>query len=161
MTLEALAARTHHAVFRGYDIFKEYDNAKACCTNLLYFYSTHSSKKLVMVDLIQNAHTLFEEFPPLSSTVPLRHVPETMSPDTHLSLLFLSRDLAPQEASTRPAPALHSVAEWRSHQSRRPPHPDAATMPPSPPRSVLSSSMSDFPFSSATSLQTRMGGFSS
>ena len=52
-----------------------------------------------------------------------------------------------------------SVAEWQLHQSRLPPHPAALTMPQSPPESVLSS-MSDFPLSSATSLQTRMGRFS-
>ena len=52
-----------------------------------------------------------------------------------------------------------SVTEWRLHQSRLPPHPAALTMPQSPPESVLSS-MSDFPLSSATSLQTGMGRFS-
>ena len=57
-------------------------------------------------------------------------------------------------------PAPTSVAEWRLHQSRLSPHPEALTMPQSPPESVLSS-MSDFPLSSATSLQTGMGRFSS
>ena len=52
-----------------------------------------------------------------------------------------------------------SVAEWRLHQSRLPPDPDMLRIPQSPPESVLSS-MSDFPLSSATSLQTRMWGFS-
>jgi hypothetical protein len=113
-----------------------------------------------MEDLIQNVHTLFEERPPPSSTVPSPHVPdwETMSPDTHGSL-FLSSDLPPQEVSAPLAPTLRPVAEWRSDQSRRPPDLDAPTMPPSPPESVLSS-LPDFPLSSATSLQTRMGGFS-
>ena len=55
---------------------------------------------------------------------------------------------------------LSSVTEWRLHQSRLPQHPAALTRPQSPPESVLSS-MSDFPLSSATSLQTGMGGFSS
>jgi hypothetical protein len=50
-----------------------------------------------------------------------------------------------------------SVAEWRLRQSRLPP--DALTIPQSPPESVLSS-LSDFPLSSATSLQSRMGRFS-
>ena len=124
-----------------------------------------------MEDLIQNVHTLFEERPPPSSTVSsLQDVPETMSPDTHGSLL-LSPDYphhagipavaysTPQEVSAPTTPSGRPVAEWRLHQSRRPPHPDAPTIPPSPPESVLSS-MSDFPLSSATSLQTRMGGFS-
>jgi hypothetical protein len=54
---------------------------------------------------------------------------------------------------------LTSVAEWRLRQSQLPPQPDALTIPQSPPESVLSS-MSDFPLSSATSLQTRMEPFS-
>jgi hypothetical protein len=50
-----------------------------------------------------------------------------------------------------------SVAEWRLSQSRLPPHhPEAVTIPQSPPESVLSST-SDFARSSVTSLQTRMG----
>jgi hypothetical protein len=56
-----------------------------------------------------------------------------------------------------------SVAEWRLRvpQSRLvPPHPEAMTIPQSPSESVLSST-SSFPLSSATSLQTRMGPFSS
>ncbi len=60
-----------------------------------------------------------------------------------------------------------SVAEWRLRQSRLSPHPEAVTIPQSPPESVLSTT-SDFPLSSATSLrtgiatslQTGMGTFS-
>ncbi len=52
-----------------------------------------------------------------------------------------------------------SVAEWRLHQSRLPPQPEAVTIPQSPPESALSST-SDFPLSSATSLQTGIGRFS-
>ncbi|KAI9453219.1 hypothetical protein BJY52DRAFT_1189777 [Lactarius psammicola] len=52
-----------------------------------------------------------------------------------------------------------SVAEWRLHQSRLSPHPEAVMIPQSPPESVLSGT-SDFPLSSATSLQTGMGRFS-
>ena len=58
-----------------------------------------------------------------------------------------------------PLHALTSVFEWRLNQSRSPPDPDMLRIPQSPPESVLSS-MSDFPLSSATSLQTRMWGFS-
>ncbi|KAF8256586.1 hypothetical protein EI94DRAFT_316051 [Lactarius quietus] len=53
-----------------------------------------------------------------------------------------------------------AVAEWRLRQSRLPPQAEAVETPQSPPVSVLSSS-SDFPLSSATSLQTRMGLFPS
>ncbi|KAI9456970.1 Rho GTPase activation protein [Lactarius psammicola] len=48
---------------------------------------------------------------------------------------------------------LTSVARWRLHQSRLPPHSEAVTTPQSPPESVLSI-MSDFPLSSATSSHT-------
>ena len=44
-----------------------------------------------------------------------------------------------------------SVTEWRLHQSQLPPQPDAATIPQSPPESVLSS-MSDLPLSSVMGL---------
>ena len=63
----------------------------------------------------------------------------------------------PPDAVYIPAPM--SVAEWRLHQSRLPPDPEAGTRPQSPPSSVLSSG-SDIPLSSATSLQTRTWGFS-
>ena len=54
---------------------------------------------------------------------------------------------------------LGSVAEWRLHQSRLPPHPVTLTMLQSPPESVPSS-ISHYPLSSATSFQTGMGRFS-
>jgi hypothetical protein len=60
--------------------------------------------------------------------------------------------------STR-IPAPTSVAEWRLQQSQLTPHPKPETVPQSPPGSVLSSA-SDFPLSSATSLQTGTWGFS-
>ncbi|KAH9165429.1 hypothetical protein EDB89DRAFT_302679 [Lactarius sanguifluus] len=53
-----------------------------------------------------------------------------------------------------------TVAEWRLRQSLLlPSHPEPLTIPQSPPESVLSYT-SDFPLSSATSLQTGMGAFS-
>jgi len=52
-----------------------------------------------------------------------------------------------------------SVAEWRLRQSRLPSHPEAVTIPQSPPESVLSS-VSDFSPSPGTSLETGMGRFS-
>ena len=52
-----------------------------------------------------------------------------------------------------------SVAEWRLHQLRLPPQAEAVTTPQSPPESARSS-LSDFPLSSATSLQTGVGRFS-
>ncbi len=57
----------------------------------------------------------------------------------------------PEVASLQPT----SVAEWQLRQSRLSTDPEALTIPQSPPESVLSSA-SDFPLSSATSLQTAM-----
>jgi hypothetical protein len=54
-----------------------------------------------------------------------------------------------------PLPAPTTVAEWRLHQSQLRPDTEALRRPQSPPESVLSSA-SEFPLSSATSLQTRM-----
>jgi hypothetical protein len=54
-----------------------------------------------------------------------------------------------------PLMAPTSVSEWRLHQSQLPPDPEALTIPQSPPESVLSST-SEFPLSSATSLQSRL-----
>ena len=191
-----------------------------------------------MEDLIQNAHTLFDECPSQSPPVPSSSVAAT-SPDTYGSL-FLSPELpqattqqhpelvdgiptstqssltslpsdaaidtgrtpspigllspllglpssktltegvetSTQEqaipevrgpkavetsANSNPAEAvsipLASVTEWRLHQSQLPQEFEALTIPQSPPASVLSST-SDFPLSSATSLQTGMGRFS-
>ena len=77
-------------------------------------------------------------------------IPKTRSPKLVETLL----NSTPAEVAPVP---LSSVAEWRLRQSRLPP--DATTNPQSPQESVLSS-MSDFPLSSATSLQTRIGPFS-
>jgi hypothetical protein len=79
-------------------------------------------------------------------------IPEARGPKSKETLV----DSTPAEVVSVP---LSSVAEWRLRQSRLPPQTDSMTIPQSPPESVLSS-MSDFPLSSATSLQTRMGPFS-
>lgn len=63
--------------------------------------------------------------------------------------------LAPPEVSAQVTPS--SVAEWRLQvPSQLPPQPEVPTIPQSPTESVPSS-ISDFPLSSATSMQTRMG----
>jgi hypothetical protein len=61
----------------------------------------------------------------------------------------------PAEPASVP-PLTSAVAEWRLRQSRLSPQPEAMTIPESPPESVQSST-SNFPISSATSLQTGMG----
>ena len=63
----------------------------------------------------------------------------------------------PAEAVSNP---LSSVTEWQLHQSRLSPHSAALTIPQSL-RESVPSNMSEYPISSATSLQTGMGGFSS
>ena len=107
---------------------------------------------MVLIDLIQNVHTLFDERPPMYPSVPLPDAPETTSAvtvDSFLSHKFLRSP----EVQASPS----SVAEWRLQV---PPQlrlqPEVQTLPQSPPEIVLSSN-SDFPLSSATSLQTRMG----
>ncbi|KAH8989391.1 hypothetical protein EDB86DRAFT_1914472 [Lactarius hatsudake] len=227
MTLEALAAQFCYTVLRGNQILQDGVHVKT----------------LVMADLIQNVHTLFDERPSLSPPAPSPDVAEATSIHTYGSL-FLSPEL-PQTmgsaAQHRPVPfggtptlstrsslspdptigtrltpsptpllspllgfptsqtltervetttqeqviskarstkALEtlgtqnststkavlsvpptSVTEWWLRQSQLPPHPEAVTTPRSPPESVLSST-SEFPLSSATSLRSRIGGFS-
>ncbi|KAF8259142.1 hypothetical protein EI94DRAFT_589570 [Lactarius quietus] len=226
MTVEALATEFRYVILRGSKV-RDAVNAK----------------KLVMEDLIQNAHTLFDELPSPSHPVSSFNAAETTTLSTYGSL-FLSPELPqpagvqamgygtlhrpervlptstqssislPSDSATEsrltPSPTpllspllglpsstervemttqeelipktrgpkaletladrtsaevlsvpLTSVAasEWRLRQSRLPPPPDVLLIPQSPPESARSS-MSDFPLSSATSLQTRMGPFS-
>ena len=111
-----------------------------------------SPKELVLKDLIQSVHTLFDERPPMHPSVPLPDAPETTSAvtvDSFLSPKFLRSP----EVQASPS----SLAEWRLQvPSQLRLQPELPTLPQSPPESVLSSN-SDFPLSSATSLQTRMG----
>ncbi|KAI9456988.1 hypothetical protein BJY52DRAFT_1187604 [Lactarius psammicola] len=58
---------------------------------------------------------------------------------------------SPEVVSVAPT----SVTEWRLRQSQLRPHPEPLTIPQSPPESVLSGT-SEFPLSSATSLQTAL-----
>ncbi|KAI9430913.1 hypothetical protein H4582DRAFT_1341738 [Lactarius indigo] len=112
----------------------------------------------------------------LSSTT--RHRPELVSPsiqsssppgaamEGHLTplptpllspLLELDAEVVetiPNSSSPEVVPPT-SVAEWKLHQSRLPPHLEPLTIPQSLPESVLLST-SDDPLSSATSLQTRL-----
>jgi len=77
MTVKALAARFRYVVLNG---------------NYVLHDGVHM-KDLVMQDLIQNAHTLFEERPSPSPPVPSPHVAETTSIFTYGSL-FLSPELS-------------------------------------------------------------------
>ena len=248
MTVGSLAAEFHGRVLRGSPFLQDGVNVKARCDYFLYFLRLIPSKSLVMEDLIRNAHTLFDEEPSLSPSIPSPHVTETASTCTYDSLSFSPElpqsgeiqatgstarhnpdlvvgipasiqsyfssspsdatvenrltpppitllspllgllssktltegvettmqervipnargasavetlpDSTPPDVVSLPVPT--SVAEWRLHQSRLSPLPEALSMPPNPPESVLSS-MSDFPLSSATSLQTGRRGFS-
>jgi hypothetical protein len=142
-----------------------------------------------MEDLIQNAHTLFGERSSPTPPAPSSHVAETTSTLTYGSLLLSPELPQPAEvqamdSTTRHRPVIvganptstqssfssypsevvavrpTSVAEWRLQvsQSRQP---EALTIPRGPPESLsVLSSTSNFPLSSATSLQTRMGRLS-
>jgi len=216
MTAEVIASRFKYTILRGNEVLQDGVHVKT----------------LVLEDLIQNAHTLFDERSAQTPPVPSSNVAETTSIYTYGSL-FLSPELPqsttqhhgiptpthsslssslPSDAATDsrrpPSPTgllsplvlglpssktltegletssqdqvipkvkgpkaaetlansnaaevesvpLTSVAEWRLHQSRLASQPEALTIPQSPPESVLSST-SDFPLSSATSLQTRI-----
>lgn len=65
MTVEALATRFSYTVLRtGNVVLQGGVDVKARCNNLCKTFSQLiTSKKLVMEDLIQNAHTLFDERP--------------------------------------------------------------------------------------------------
>ena len=247
MTLESLAVAFRGAVLQGQAIVQDGVSAKARCNYSFYFFQLISSKRLVMEDLIQNAHTLFDEGPSLPPPVPSPHVTEITSTYTYGSLLSSelphsaevqamnstsghrprpvvgipasnqtsfsslpsdttiesrltpppnallnpllgltfpetltegvettmqeraipnargSNAVEPLPSSTPPnvvsLPETSSVADWRLHQSRLPPHSEAVMMPQSPPESVLSS-ISDFTHPIAASSETRMGEFS-
>ncbi|KAF8269710.1 hypothetical protein EI94DRAFT_1724495 [Lactarius quietus] len=231
MTMKEITTRFSYAILRGNAFLQDSVHVKA----------------LVMEDLIQNVHTLFDEHPSQSSPVPSPDVVDTTPARTDGSL-FLSPKLpqsvevpamsstaqlrpglvdgiptstqssfsslpleaaidsrltpspsgllsplvglpssqtlmegvetatqaevipevrGPKAAETLASDASvevvsappTSVTEWRLRQSRLPPQLEALAIPQSPPESVLSN-ISDFPLSSATSLQTGMGGFS-
>jgi hypothetical protein len=78
-------------------------------------------------------------------------IPEARSTE---AVETLANSTPPEVVSVPPT----AVAEWRLRQSVLPPQPEAVTIPQSPPESMLSS-LSNFPLSSATSLQTGMGLF--
>ena len=78
MTVEALAARFCYTVLRGNAVLEGGAHAKVRCTTSCNFFSLIPSKKLVMEDLIRNAHVLFDERPPPSPPVP-SHMAETSS----------------------------------------------------------------------------------
>ncbi|KAH8989321.1 Rho GTPase activation protein [Lactarius hatsudake] len=134
------------------------------------------AKKLIMEDLIQNAHTLFDEFPPQSSFSSLQ---SDTAVEGHLTpLLGLSLSQTPEgEAETTTqeqvipgvrgsqavetllggsppeaaSPPPTSAAEWWLPHPRLHQHPEAPTIPPSRPESVLSSA-SDFSLCAACSI---------
>lgn len=245
MTVEVLASRFRF-VLRGDEVLQDGVEVKVRCIDFLQNFQLISSKVLVLVDLIRNAHSLFDEQYSLSTPSPSHYVAETASTFTYSSLFWspqpaeaqamgsttqhglglagdiytstrsslsslpfdaaMESRLTPPIALLRPLLGLPSsrtlmegaeviaqertipgvrdteamgtvtnstpaeavsapptsVAEWRLlvPQSQLVlPHSEVMTIPQSPSESVLSGT-SDFPLSSATSLQTRMGPFS-
>ena len=245
MTVEVLASRFRF-VLRGDEVLQDGVEVKVRCIDFLQNFQLISSKVLVLVDLIRNAHSLFDEQYSLSTPSPSHYVAETASTFTYDSLFWSPQPAEAQAmattqhgrglagdiyASTRsslsslpfdtameshltpppiallspllglpssrtlmeeaevtaqeraipgvrdteamgrvtnstPAEAVSapptSVAEWRllvPQSQLVSPHSEVMTIPQSPSESVLSGT-SDFPLSSATSLQTRIGPFS-
>lgn len=132
------------------------------------FTSTQSSFSLLPEDAAMDSHRTPSptEFPsPLPGLPSSKSLTEGGEPSTQEQVLPKVRgpETVERLANSKPAEVVSipssSVSEWRLHQWRLPPHPAAPTTPQSPHESVLSS-MSDFSLSSATSLQTGMGGLS-
>ncbi|KAH9169274.1 hypothetical protein EDB89DRAFT_1488326 [Lactarius sanguifluus] len=158
MNVKALAAQFCYTVFRG---------------NAVLEGGVHT-KKLVMEDLIQNAYTLFDESPPQSSF----STPQSDSPveGRLTSLLGLSLSQTPKEEAETTTqeqvipgaqaietllngsppeavsslPSVPAVEWWLPHPGLHQ-HPEAPTMPPSRPESVLSSA-SDFSLCATSSI---------
>ncbi|KAI9433334.1 hypothetical protein H4582DRAFT_1003264 [Lactarius indigo] len=61
MSVKALAGQFCYTIFRGNTVSEGGVHVKARCNNLLWFFHLIPSKKLIMEDLIQNAHILFDE----------------------------------------------------------------------------------------------------
>ena len=96
---EWLNAQFRNSVLRGNEVIQDGVDVKVRYSYFLYSSCLISSKSLVLEDLIQNVHTLFDGRPSLSQPVPSPHVAETMSTDTYGSL-FLSLEL-PQSAEVQ------------------------------------------------------------
>ncbi|KAH9161027.1 hypothetical protein EDB89DRAFT_810156 [Lactarius sanguifluus] len=162
MTVEALAAQFCYTVLRG---------------NAVLEGSIHA-KKLVMEDLIQNAHTLFGERPPQSSFSPSQShstVEGRLTPLLGLSLSQIPKEgvetttqeeVIPRERGTQAVEALlngsppeaaslppTSTAEWWLPHPGIHQYPEAPTMPSSRPESVLSNT-SDISLSAASLLSS-------
>ncbi|KAH9057712.1 hypothetical protein EDB87DRAFT_1578446 [Lactarius vividus] len=161
MAVEALAAQFCYTVLRG---------------NAVLEGSLIPSKKLVMEDLIQNAHTLFDERPPQFSSsqsdsavegrltpllgLSLSQVPkEDVETTTQEEVIPRARGAqavetllngSPPEAASLP-PA--SAPEWWLPHPGIHQYPEAPTIPPSRPESVLSNT-SDISLSAASLLSS-------
>ncbi|KAH8986365.1 hypothetical protein EDB92DRAFT_1949279 [Lactarius akahatsu] len=154
MNVKALAAQFCYTVFRGNAVLE--------------------GGKLVMEDLIQNAYSLFDESPPQSSFSTSQSDSPVEGRLTSLPELSLSQTLkeeaktitqeqvipgaqavetllngSPPEAVSSLPPAL--AAEWWLPHPGLHQHPEAPTIPPSRPESVLSSA-SDFSLCAASSI---------
>ena len=140
-----------------------------------------------MEDLIQNAHTLFDERPSSSPPAEVQtmgastqHRPASVGGFPTSSRSSLSSLISDATAESRPAPSptgrpsrlqgfpssktLTEGVDGTTQEQVIPSQsvllrqPEAVTIPQSPPESMRSS-LSNFPLSSATSLQTGMGLF--
>jgi hypothetical protein len=101
MGVEVLATRFCYPVLHGSEVLDGFINAKARCIDLNFsieFFQLIPPKRLVMNDLIQNVHALFDE--PTPSSPVSSNVTET-TPTTHpYDSLFSSSELRQSTIST-------------------------------------------------------------
>ena len=126
--------------------------------------STQSSFFSLLLDAVVESH--FTPSPALLLSPPLLELPtsskflmEEVKTTTQEQVTPRLRGSEAVEtlANSTPRPVeVVSVAEWLLSQLQLPPQPEALMMPQTPPESMLLST-SDFPLSSAMSLQTGMG----
>ena len=88
MTVKVLAAQFWYPVLLGNDVWQDGVYVKVRCNHLSSLFPIIPSENLVMEDLIQNAHSLFDENSPPSEPFPLPNVAETTSTFTYDSLIL-------------------------------------------------------------------------
>jgi len=91
MTVEALASQFRYAILRGDAVVQDGVHVKG----------------LVLVDLIQNAHTLFDKRHSLSLPAPSSSVADTMSAHTHGSIFFSPELPQPAEVQVMGSASRH------------------------------------------------------
>jgi hypothetical protein len=102
MTVEVFASRFSYPILRGNHVLQGGVHVKARRVDLFYISNLICLKALVVEDLIQNVHILFDERSSQFTPVPSSNVAETTSAYTS-GPLFLSHEL-PQSTTQHPGP---------------------------------------------------------